>query len=61
MFPRLLGSFCMAAASLPIAIHLRFSVWEVWSVALLAGIGVLLLGTTLHPPEIVKNEPRTRA
>ncbi|MBR1021621.1 hypothetical protein JQ559_16665 [Bradyrhizobium viridifuturi] len=34
----------MAAASLPIAIHLKFAVWEVWSLAFLVGIGVYLLG-----------------
>jgi hypothetical protein len=56
MSPKVLGSFCMAAAALPVAVHLRFSVWEVWSFALLVGIGVYLLSVTLRERETAQGE-----
>ncbi|MBR0894706.1 hypothetical protein JQ616_07075 [Bradyrhizobium tropiciagri] len=47
----------MAAASLPVAVHLKFAVWEVWSLALLVGVGVYLLG--LPRRETLQGEPRS--
>lgn len=56
MSPNALGSFCMAAAALPVAVHLRFSVWEVWCFALPVGIGVYLLSMTLRERETAQGE-----
>ncbi|MGY4229820.1 hypothetical protein ACVMIH_007181 [Bradyrhizobium sp. USDA 4503] len=51
-----LGSLCMAAAALPVAMHLRFAVWEVWAFALLVGIGAHLLNMTLREHKAAEKE-----
>ena len=56
MRPRLLGSLCIAAAALPVAIHLRFASWEVWCFALLVGVGVYLLSETFGGQEVARSE-----
>ncbi|MGY4158268.1 hypothetical protein ACVINW_004110 [Bradyrhizobium sp. USDA 4461] len=46
----------MAAAALPVALHLGFAVWEVWAFALLVGIGVYLLNMTPRERKTAEKE-----
>ena len=45
MIARLLGSACLFASTLPVAMHLRFSPFEMWSFAILVGAATFLLSS----------------
>jgi hypothetical protein len=49
MIARILGSICLFGLALPVAMHLAFSVFEMWSFAILAGTAGYLLSYAQKP------------